>query len=174
MIFYNSLFHLSNVNYTTACTPIAFLNQIRTGGMIKFLAMSISSGITRTCDQEEDQDGGKNVMEPGAVFHINEASVDKQRKVLKNIENLHKEMPDILVELVVQGDAINLVVDGETALKSEIAQLQQQGVVMAVCQNTMRGKGINREELASVVTIVPSAVGELVRRQQKGMAYIKP
>ena len=114
------------------------------------------------------------MIEQGVVFHINESSVQKQRSALKNIENLRTEMPEIPVELVVQGDAITLVVDRESSLKSEAKMLQSQGVVVAVCHNTMRGKGIDETELVGGVKIVPSAVGELVRRQQQGMAYIKP
>ncbi len=114
------------------------------------------------------------IMEQGAVFHINDASVNKQRSALKNIENLRAEMPDIPIELVVQGEAITMVVDRETALKPELETLPQEGVTVAVCRNTMRGKGISSEQLILGVEIVPSAVGELVRRQKQGMAYIKP
>ena len=113
-------------------------------------------------------------MEQGAVFHINDASVNKQRSALKNMENLRAEMPDIPIELVVQGEAITMVVDRETALKPELETLLQEGVTVAVCRNTMRGKGISSEQLILGVEIVPSAVGELVRRQKQGMAYIKP
>ncbi|OLZ10487.1 DsrE family protein [Sulfobacillus thermosulfidooxidans] len=110
----------------------------------------------------------------GVVFHVNDASSQKQRAALKNISNLLAEMPEIPVELVVQGDAINLVVSNETTLAQELAALQQQGVVIAVCHNTMKAKGVTEAELLPGMTIVPSAVGELVRRQRQGLAYIKP
>ncbi len=108
------------------------------------------------------------------VFHINDASPHKQRGTLKNISNLLAESPDIRVELVVQGDAITLVTAQESPFANALAALQQRGVVIAVCRNTLKAKGMTDTELLDDMTIVPSAVGELVRRQQQGAAYIKP
>ncbi len=117
---------------------------------------------------------GWNLVITGAVFHINESSSAKQRAALRNIINLIAEMPDLPVELVVQGDAINLVVTTETELAEELRTLQDRGLSVAVCHNTMKAKNISAQQLLPNLTIVPSAVGRLVTRQQEGFSYIKP
>lgn len=110
----------------------------------------------------------------GIVFHLNEASRARHAAALANIRNLLAEMPDVKVELVIQGDAIDAVIRRDQDLGDQIHALSQQGVVFAVCRNTMRSRGLTRDDLLEDVTVVPSAVGELLRRQLEGYAYIKP
>jgi intracellular sulfur oxidation DsrE/DsrF family protein len=47
-------------------------------------------------------------------------------------------------------------------------------VVVAACENTLEMKGIGRDRLAAGVVTVPSGIGELVRKQQQGWAYVRP
>ncbi|CAB1129204.1 DrsE domain-containing protein [Candidatus Hydrogenisulfobacillus filiaventi] len=108
------------------------------------------------------------------VFHLNAADPDAHRKALANIANLLNELPDAVVELVVQGDALDLVLTGRSAAAAELDRLQEQGVRVAACANTMRARAVTAAELLAGVSVVPSGVGELVRRQQEGWAYIKP
>lgn len=109
-----------------------------------------------------------------AVFHMNDESPAKHLAVCRNIQNLLAEMPDAEVELVVQGDALPMVLQKETTVADQVARLRQKGVTVAVCRNTLRAKNANPEDLLPDLVVVPSAVGELVRRQGEGMAYIKP
>ena len=113
-------------------------------------------------------------MESGALFHINESSPEKQRAALRNIRNLMTEMPELRTELTIQGDAINLVVASETSWKEELRELQQRGLLVTVCRNTLQGKNVAEDALLPDLTIVPSAVGRIVLRQQEGFAYVKP
>ena len=113
-------------------------------------------------------------MAVGAVFHLNESSPDKQRSALRNIQNLMAEMPDLPVELVVQGDAINMAVAKSSLLAEDIQELQQNGLLVTVCHNTMVAKKVHESDLLPDMTIVPSAVGRLVQRQHDGFSYIKP
>ena len=113
-------------------------------------------------------------MNNGVIFHLNDARPDKQRSALRNITNLLDEMPQTRVELVIQGDALSLATASQSAWPQEVAVLQEQGVMVTVCLNTMKAKNITRDDLLPSMTVVPSAVGELVRRQQEGMAYVKP
>ncbi len=113
-------------------------------------------------------------MAIGALFHLNESSPDKQRTALRSIHNLKTEMPDLPIELVVQGDAINIVVAKTSILAGEIHELQQNGLSVTVCRNTMLAKHVQESDLLPNMTIVPSAVGRLVQQQQKGFSYVKP
>lgn len=112
----------------------------------------------------------------GMVFHLNEASRARHAAALANVRNLLAEMPDVKVEVVIQGDAIDAVIrrDRDADLVAQIHALSQQGVVFAVCRNTMRGRGLTPDDLLEDTAVVPSAVGELLRRQLEGYAYIKP
>ncbi len=110
----------------------------------------------------------------GVLFHFNDADAGKQRAGLRNVANLLAEISDMPVEIVIQGDALNLVVASQSAWPEELAALQKQGTRIAVCFNTMKAKKVDAGELLPGMDVVPSAVGELVLRQHEGMAYVKP
>ncbi|MCL6562521.1 MAG: DsrE family protein [Firmicutes bacterium] len=113
-------------------------------------------------------------MAYAVLFHLNSGRTEDQRAALRNIENLLAEIPEAQVELVVQGDALPMVQTAHSPLAKELQALCARGVEVAVCRNTMRARGVSEEELLPGMRVVPSAVGELVRRQHEGMAYIKP
>jgi len=108
------------------------------------------------------------------LFHVNEASSEKHQAAVRTVRNLLKEMPEAEVEIVVQGDALPMALAQESTLVTELRQLVDQGVRVAVCHNTMKARAVSADALIPGLEVVPSAVGELVRRQQEGMAYIKP
>ena len=55
-----------------------------------------------------------------------------------------------------------------------LQNLQKQGVILAMCENTMRMRNIKRDELFPFVSYVPTANGELIIRQEDGWAVIRP
>lgn len=113
-------------------------------------------------------------MEYQVLFHLNDALPEKQGQALTNIENLLRDIQGVRVELVVQGAALPLVIAASTRFGEAVSALQERGVTVAVCRNSMRALEVREEQLLPGAVVVPSAVGELVRRQQEGWAYIKP
>jgi len=54
------------------------------------------------------------------------------------------------------------------------AELAAKGVVFAACANAMRAHNLTKNDMLEVAVIVPSAVGELIKKQAHGWAYIRP
>lgn len=113
-------------------------------------------------------------MKYRVLFHLNDGLPEKQGQALTNIENLLRDIPDVRVELVVQGAALPLAVAASTRFGEALAALQERGVTVAVCRNSMKAMNVREEELVPGAEVISSAVGELVRRQQEGWAYVKP
>ena len=112
--------------------------------------------------------------EGGVVVHLDEEGADKYRAVLRNVGNLLADLGDqARVELVAHGPGIGLCL-ADSSLAEDLHDLIGRGVVVAACENTLEMKGIARERLAAGVVTVPSGMGELVRKQQKGWAYVRP
>jgi intracellular sulfur oxidation DsrE/DsrF family protein len=112
---------------------------------------------------------------PGVVVHLDEADPARQRLVLANVTNLLADLGDELgpVELVVHGPGLDAVLVGSD-LAAPLADLVSQGVVLAACANTLRARGLAESDLLEGVRLVPAGVGELVRRQRQGWAYLRP
>ena len=110
----------------------------------------------------------------GVVVHLDEGGDDKYRAVLRNVGNLVADLGEqARVELVAHGPGIGLCLT-DSSFTEDLQDLIGQGVVVAACENTLEMKGIARERLAAGVVTVPSGMGELVRKQQKGWAYVRP
>ncbi len=110
----------------------------------------------------------------GVVVHLDEEGEDKYRTVLRNVGNLVTDLGDqATVELVAHGPGIGVCLT-DSSLAQDLQDLIGRGVVVAACENTLEMKSIDRERLAAGVVTVPSGMGELVRKQQQGWAYVRP
>lgn len=110
----------------------------------------------------------------GVVVHIDEAGEVKQKAVLVNVSNLLEDLPDGSdVEIVAHGPGIDICL-GDSPTADLVQALLAQRVVVAACGNTLARRAIDRGRVAPGVTIVPSGVGELVRKQWEGWAYLRP
>lgn len=108
------------------------------------------------------------------IFHIHE--LEKWPNVLNNVSNLLKDLAEEQVEVIVlaNGGAVNYydsTNDVETDIY-KIKQLLEEDIKIIACNNSLTGHGITNEELYPFVEVVPSGVGELVKKQHEGFAYI--
>lgn len=111
---------------------------------------------------------------PGVVVHVNEDDVARHAAALRNVGNLLDDLGDgTAVEIVAHSGGIGLCLS-DSQQADMVQTLIGRGVVVAACENTLRGKDIGRDRLADGVVTVPAGIGELVRRQRAGWAYVRP
>jgi intracellular sulfur oxidation DsrE/DsrF family protein len=111
-----------------------------------------------------------------AVFELAEAASCKVDGILDNIRHLQAELgpAGLEVELVAHSDGIAALLRRPDGRAAAIEELAAQGVRFAACRTTMAGRGLTADDVLEVAQIVPSGVGELVRRQAEGWAYVHP
>lgn len=110
----------------------------------------------------------------GVVVHLDEAGEEKHQAVLRNVGNLVADLGErTAVELVAHGPGIGLCL-ADSPQAPDLQELISRGVTVAACENTLDMKGIGRDRLAAGVVTVPSGIGELVRKQHRGWAYVRP
>lgn len=106
------------------------------------------------------------------IFHIDEPS--KWPVLLSNVQHyqewLQAQSDNSSLEILINGGAVAQAVgDSDIDLC-----LLARDVNISVCANSMRQRDITKEQLQGGLTVVPSGVVELVKRQHEGFAYIKP
>lgn len=108
------------------------------------------------------------------VFHVD--YIIKIDLALENIGNLLADIGEsnLEIELVSNFEAIILLVKNSNKYEYKIAELAARGVIFAACANAMRSHNLVKDDMMEVAVIVPSAVGELIKKQFQGWAYIKP
>lgn len=127
------------------------------------------------------------------VYHINYDDPKQQAGALRNIQNhinaVGKENLDLKV--VLHGNGLSLLLDpdaleqlpkfktanADQSMAATVDGLRNQGVQFQVCNNTVKGRGVDvasQMHLVDEKDIVPSGVAELAHLQSQGYTYIKP
>lgn len=106
------------------------------------------------------------------LIHLHEK--EKWKMAINNSLNLLKDLNDdhITIEVVANGAAVLSYIEDQDLLK-EMDSMVEKGVIFTACQNSLNDRKIPIQSLPTTVVVVPSAVGELVKKQHEGYAYIK-
>lgn len=111
-----------------------------------------------------------------ALYILNQSDDKKIRAVIRNINNAMEDprlKGKLEAELVVFGDGVE-VFKKSNNYDTLLLKLQQKGVILAQCLNTLKERKINKDELWPFISYVPTANGEIIIRQYQGWATIHP
>ncbi|ADB42890.1 DsrE family protein [Spirosoma linguale] len=111
-----------------------------------------------------------------AVYQLDNEEPDRIKGTLRNIQNAINDprlKGKLQLELVVHGAGV-AAFKKESGYEETVKKLQDQGVVLAMCENTMRERKITKDELFPFLSYVPSGNGELIIRGQDGWTIIHP
>ncbi|MDZ5255121.1 DsrE family protein [Clostridium sp. LIBA-8841] len=113
------------------------------------------------------------------IFHIDEPG--KWPIVLENLKNVLNNAKETnrTYELEVLANSMAVfqlkeVIARNTNLIDKIIEPAEQGVVFAVCNNSLKKFNIAKNELFSFCKVVPTGIIELAEKQSEGYLYIKP
>jgi intracellular sulfur oxidation DsrE/DsrF family protein len=107
------------------------------------------------------------------LIDLNSADTTDQATVLRQIRNLWREMPDTKVEVLIHGPAVSAIKKDTSPFATQIEKLQKDGVVFAVCRNTMKRYKLTEADMLPTASFVPSAIAETVLKQEEGWSYQK-
>jgi intracellular sulfur oxidation DsrE/DsrF family protein len=109
------------------------------------------------------------------VFQVTVDGEEQWNSVLSQIENVRKGLaPDsVQIEVVTHGNATGFVLARNKAVSERIQKIEGPGVIFAYCSNTQKKNNVKAEELTPGVTIIPSGLVEVIKRQEEGWSYIK-
>jgi intracellular sulfur oxidation DsrE/DsrF family protein len=71
------------------------------------------------------------------------------------------------------GNGVDFVRRDTNHASVELHKLAARGVFFVACNNSLNQRSTSEAELFAFVTIVPGAIGELIRAQRDGRAYLK-
>ena len=110
-----------------------------------------------------------------AVFQVSDADPGKWNLALNNAANVVQELgrDNVDLEIVVYGPGIGML-KADSAVGNRIGEALASGVKVAACENTMRGQKLVKEDMLGGISYVPAGVVEIMQRQQKGWAYLRP
>jgi intracellular sulfur oxidation DsrE/DsrF family protein len=113
------------------------------------------------------------------VYHINQGN-EQASDGLRNIRNHLSVNKDAKIVVVTHARGVDFLMKGAqdrgaNPYQVAVEQLKEQGVEFRVCEITLQGRGLKKEQFIEEASFVPSGVGEVTRLQQReGYAYLKP
>ena len=111
-----------------------------------------------------------------ALYIINSNDDKKIRSTLRNMDNALQDprmAGKLHLELIAFGDGVAAYLK-DSAYEPVLLALQAKGVVLAQCNNTLKERKMQKDELFPFVSIVPSGNGEIILRQYEGWAVVHP
>lgn len=126
---------------------------------------------------EKNFDGAKATLKHyNALYVINSNDVKRNTSTLRNIKNALEDprlKNKLTVELVVFGDGVT-VFQKDGPFEETLKSLNEKGVILAQCENTLRERHIDKETLFPFIHFVPSGNGEMIIRHYQGWAVVHP
>ena len=111
-----------------------------------------------------------------ALYELNSSDTKTITSTLRNINNALEDprlKGKLEVELIAFGDGLS-VYEKSNSFKKTLEALQEKGVILAACQNTIRERHIDKNNLFPFISFVPSGNGEIIIRQYQGWAVVHP
>ncbi|USZ66659.1 DsrE family protein [Halorussus salilacus] len=108
-----------------------------------------------------------------AVLHFS-GDESQQAHAIANARNLLEDDSTAVesVVLVANGDGVALLTSDSTDPGS-VESLAEAGVALRACANSLKSRDLSEADLLDGVERVPAGVGEVVKRQADGHAYVK-
>ncbi len=108
------------------------------------------------------------------IFQVSDPDPKTHETALRNIRNTAADLgDDASVAVVAHGPGIGLLT-GATGFDDQVGEIVKSGVEVLACRNTLNRLSISVEELLPGVEVVSAGIGEIVRRQHEGWAYVRP
>ncbi|HRI27255.1 MAG TPA: DsrE family protein [Chitinophagales bacterium] len=107
------------------------------------------------------------------VFQLVSEDTLAHKGLVRQITNTLNAAPNSKIEVVCHGPGINLLVEGKTTQAKKIKELTEQGVLFVACENTLKERKVEKSQILKVAGFVPAGIVEIVKKQNKGWAYIK-
>ncbi len=111
-----------------------------------------------------------------AVYQLDSDDAKLINQTLHNIKNALDDprlKGKLELELVVFGRGTT-VFKKDQPYEADVLALQQAGVTLAQCANSMKAYKLTKDDMLPYISIVPTGNGELIIRQTEGWALVHP
>ena len=107
------------------------------------------------------------------VMQFSNGDSTQQMGVMTQLGNIHEAWPNAKIEVVCHSSGLDLLTAAKSKVGKQIASFSEMGITFAACNNTMRRRNVKKEDLVPSAVVVPSAMLEIVSKQEKKWSYLK-
>lgn len=113
------------------------------------------------------------------VYHVSDSAAQASA-ALRSVRNHLEVNPQARIVVVTHALGVDFLMDGAKDRNGNpyniaVEELKGRGVTFDVCEITLRGRSMKKDQFVPEAVFVPSGVAEIARLQQReGYAYIRP
>jgi intracellular sulfur oxidation DsrE/DsrF family protein len=107
------------------------------------------------------------------IFQLSNGQAATHEKFLRQLNNILEAAPNAQIEVVTHGMGVDLLLKDSNTFQATLEALAKKGVVFVVCENTLKQRNLTKDIFLPLSGFVPSAILELVIKQEQGWIYIK-
>lgn len=107
------------------------------------------------------------------IFQLTDGDAGVHQKFIRQLNNILQAAPNAKIEVVTHGMGIDLLKLEQNTFEDELLALSKKGILFVICENTLKQRGMQKNQFLSLAGFVPSAILELVQKQENGWIYIK-
>lgn len=107
------------------------------------------------------------------VMQLTNGDTDVHKKFIRQLNNIMTAAPNAKIEVVTQGMGIDLLKIQQNPYEGELGMLVDKGVQFVICENTLKQREMKKDQFLTLAGFVPSAILEIVMKQEAGWIYIK-
>ena len=112
------------------------------------------------------------------AYHIDNAAA-QGLKGLRNVRNHIDTDPGVKITVVTHAEGVDMLLEGAKSSNGTdyaplVSALKARGVSFEICEITLKGRGLKKEQFIQEADFTPSGVVRLAKLQVQGYAYIKP
>lgn len=107
------------------------------------------------------------------IFQLVSGNSETHTKFLRQINNILTAAPNSNIEVVTHGFGVDLLKIKDNEFEQDLESLVEKGVNFVICENTLKQRKLEKNQFLSLAKFVPSAILELVIKQEQGWIYIK-
>lgn len=107
------------------------------------------------------------------IFQLTSGDSITHMKFLRQLHNILEAAPNVKIEVVTHGMGVDLLKSESNPFEKTLVDLKESNIQFIVCENTLKQRNLVKDQFLTWVGFVPSAILELVIKQEQGWIYIK-
>jgi hypothetical protein len=121
----------------------------------------------------QNTDTQKAERRHNVIMQVTDGDSLTQMAVIGQLRNIKKLLPEAAIEVVCHANALDMLLKTSTKVASHLTELKQKNISFLACENTMARKKVTVQDLVPEAGTVPSALVEIILKQEERWSYIK-
>lgn len=121
----------------------------------------------------QNESSDVDMAEHKIVFQLTSADSNVHKMLVRQLSNVLAAAPHSKIEVVCHGPGIAMLTTKQTIVHPKVSELKGKGIDFVVCENTLKEKKVNKEEIIPEAAFVKAGIIEIVIKQEQGWSYIR-